>query len=123
MKRPRGVLVLTVGAVRAALLCVACIGIDVVGAGMVILVFSLAGSAVFAVLFLLVGLGFMAGQAWSWMLALLRKYFVFAVVGAVCGIIAGFFSIVGIPLGIIALVLLLISKEEFIPGGSSEYNF
>ena len=56
-------------------------------------------------------------------LALLRKYFVFAVVGAVCGIIAGFFSIVGIPLGIIALVLLLISKEEFIPGGSSEYNF
>jgi len=56
-------------------------------------------------------------------LALLRKHFVIAVVGAVCGIIAGFFSIVGIPLGIIALVLLLISREEFIPAGSTEYSF
>ncbi len=56
-------------------------------------------------------------------LAILRKYFVVAVVGAVCGTIAGFFSIVGIPLGIIALVLLLISKEEFIPAGSEEYSF
>ncbi len=56
-------------------------------------------------------------------LALLRKQFVFAVVGAVCGIIAGFFSIVGIPLGIVALVLLLISREEFIPAGSTEYSF
>ena len=56
-------------------------------------------------------------------LALLRKHFVFAVVGAVCGIIAGFFSIVGIPLGIVALVLLLISREEFIPAGSTEYSF
>ena len=53
MKRPRGVLVLTVGAVRAALLCVACIGLNIIGASMVILVSSLAGSAVFAVLFLL----------------------------------------------------------------------
>ncbi|MFO8133847.1 MAG: carboxypeptidase-like regulatory domain-containing protein [Thermoplasmatota archaeon] len=56
-------------------------------------------------------------------LALLRKHFVIAVVGAVCGIIAGFFSIVGIPLGIVALVLLLISREEFVPAGSTEYSF
>lgn len=56
-------------------------------------------------------------------LALLRKHFAVAVVGAVCGIIAGFFSLVGIPLGIIALVLLLISKEEFIPAGSTAYSF
>lgn len=56
-------------------------------------------------------------------LAILRKHFVVAVIGAVCGTIAGFFSIIGIPLGIIALVLLLISKEEFIPAGSEEYSF
>jgi hypothetical protein len=36
-----------------------------------IVVSSLAGSMVFAVLFLLIGIGFMAGQAWSWILALL----------------------------------------------------
>ena len=71
MKRPLGVSVLAVCAVLVALLYVVRIGLDVVGADMDLLVFSLVGSAVFAVLFLLVGLGFLAGQAWSWMLALL----------------------------------------------------
>lgn len=46
-------------------------------------------------------------------MALLRRHFMVAVVGAVCGIVAGFFSIIGIPLGIVALILLLLSREEF----------
>lgn len=41
--------------------------------------------------------------------SLMRKYFPMTVIGSV----TGFFTIVGIPLGIIALVLLLISKDEF----------
>ncbi|MDD5778444.1 MAG: hypothetical protein PHU95_03235, partial [Candidatus Thermoplasmatota archaeon] len=46
-------------------------------------------------------------------MALLRRHFIVALVGGVCGIVAGFFSIVGIPLGIVAIILLLLSREEF----------
>jgi len=46
-------------------------------------------------------------------LAITRKYFVIATIGAVIGIIAGFFTLIGIVLGLVALILLLISKDEF----------
>lgn len=46
-------------------------------------------------------------------LAITRKYFVIAMIGAVIGIIAGFFTLIGIVLGLVALILLLISKDEF----------
>jgi len=71
MKRPLGVTVLAVGALLVALLYVARVVLDVVGADVDFLAFSLAGSAVFAVVFLLVGVGLLMGQAWSWVLALL----------------------------------------------------
>ena len=45
--------------------------------------------------------------------ALMRKYFFLAIIGSIFGIIAGFFTLIGIPLGIAALILLLLSKEEF----------
>ncbi len=41
--------------------------------------------------------------------SLIRKYFPITIIGSV----AGFFTIIGIPLGIIAIVLLLLSKDEF----------
>lgn len=71
MKRPLGVTVLAVCALLVALLYVARVVLNVVGADIDFLAFSLAGFAVFAVVFLLVGGGFLAGQAWSWVLALL----------------------------------------------------
>jgi len=46
-------------------------------------------------------------------MALMRIHFPIVVLGAVCGIVAGFFSIIGIPLGIVALILILLAKEEF----------
>ena len=46
-------------------------------------------------------------------LAITRKYFVIAMIGTVIGIIAGFFTLIGIVLGLAALILLLISKDEF----------
>ena len=49
----------------------------------------------------------------SAILALMRIYFPIVVIGAVCGIVAGFFSIIGIPLGVVALILILLAKEEF----------
>lgn len=45
--------------------------------------------------------------------ALMKKYFILALLGSIFGIIAGFFTLIGIPLGIAALILLLLSKEEF----------
>ncbi|MEA2054891.1 MAG: carboxypeptidase-like regulatory domain-containing protein [Candidatus Thermoplasmatota archaeon] len=49
-------------------------------------------------------------------MAIARKHFVIAFIGAVLGTIAGIFSIIGIILGIVALVLLILSKEEFETG-------
>jgi len=46
-------------------------------------------------------------------MALMRIHFPIVVLGAVWGIVAGFFSIIGIPLGIVALILILLAKEEF----------
>jgi hypothetical protein len=46
--------------------------------------------------------------------ALMRKYFYVALLGAVFGIIAGFFIvIIGSFLGVAALIVLILSKEEF----------
>ena len=45
--------------------------------------------------------------------ALLKKHFIIAAIGSIFGIIAGLFTIIGIPLGIAAIILLLLSKEEF----------
>jgi len=45
--------------------------------------------------------------------AIARKRFGIALIGAVLGTISGMFTVVGIVLGIIAIVLLLLSKDEF----------
>ena len=45
--------------------------------------------------------------------AITRKHFIIALIGAVLGTISGIFTLAGIVLGIIAIVLLLISKDEF----------
>jgi len=46
-------------------------------------------------------------------MAIARKYFIIAVIGAVIGTIVGFLSLIGFVLGIVSLVLILISKDEF----------
>ncbi len=46
-------------------------------------------------------------------MAIIRKYFIIGVIGAVVGTIAGLFTIIGFVLGIIALALIIVSKDEF----------
>lgn len=45
--------------------------------------------------------------------ALMKKHLLLALLGCIFGIIAGFFTLLGIPLAIAALILLLLSREEF----------
>ena len=73
---------------------------------------------VLAVIIAILSVGALIGAV----MAFLRKHFPIAVVGAVCGIVAGFFSIIGIPLGIVALILLLLAKEEF-QGAPTEMKY